>query len=63
VGRVTKTLQALSGVREVVVSLEQRSAWVRYVETTVSPERLVAAINKLGFKAGTPTGARIPEVE
>jgi copper chaperone CopZ len=60
VGRVTKTLQALEGVREVIVSLEHRNAQIRYVESAVSPERLVAAINSLGFKAGTPTGERTP---
>jgi copper chaperone CopZ len=60
VERVKKTLKALEGVREVVVSLEQQSAQVRYVESAVSPERLVAAINNLGFKAGTPTVERIP---
>ena len=58
--RVKKTLQALEGVREVVVSLEQRSAQVRYVESAISPERMVAAINNLGFQAGTPTGERTP---
>ncbi len=58
--RVKKTLQGLEGVREVVVSLEQRSAQVRYVESAVSPERLVTAINNLGFKAGTPIGERTP---
>ena len=59
-GRVQKTLQALEGVLEVVVSLEHRKAQVRYVETAVSPERLVAAINNLGFKAGTPTAEHTP---
>jgi copper chaperone CopZ len=60
VERVKKTLQALAGVREVVVSLEQQSAQVRYVGSAISPERLVAAINNLGLKAGTPTGERTP---
>jgi len=55
VGRVKKTLKALDGVLEVVVSLEHRYAHVRYLETAVSPERLVAAINSLGYIAGTPT--------
>ena len=53
-------LQALEGVREVIVSLEHRHAQVRYVESAVSSERLVAAINSLGFKAGTPIGERTP---
>ncbi len=60
VGRVKKTLKALDGVLEVAVSLEHRRAQVRYLETEVSPERLVAAINALGYKAGTPTGEHTP---
>jgi len=59
-GRVKRTLKALEGVLEVAVSLEHQSAQVRYVETAVSPERLVAAINGLGFKAGMPTVEHTP---
>src|SRR6266700_3211523 len=55
VGRVKKTLKAIDGVQEVTVSLEHRHAHLRYRETTVSPERLAAAVNDLGYKAGTPT--------
>jgi copper chaperone CopZ len=44
----------MDGVVEVEISLEHRNAWIRYVEGKVSPERLVAAINQLGYKAGTP---------
>lgn len=60
VGRVKKTLKALDGVREVAVSLEHRNAHVRYLETTVSPDRLAATINDLGYKAGTPTVEHTP---
>ncbi len=60
VGRVKKTLKALDGVLEVVVSLEHRYAHVRYLETAVSPECLVAAINSLGYIAGTPTVEHTP---
>lgn len=60
VGRVKKTLKALEGVLEVAVSLEHRHAQVRYLETTMSPERLVAVINSLGYKAGTPTVTPTP---
>jgi len=60
VGRVKKTLKALDGVLEVTVSLEHRHAYIRYRETTVSPERLAAAINNLGYTAGTPTVEHTP---
>ena len=55
--RVKRTLKAIDGVAEVEISLEHRNARVRYVEGKVSPERLVAAINQLGYKAGTPRAA------
>ncbi len=60
VGRVKKTLKAIDGVQEVTVSLEHRHAHLRYRETTVSPERLAAAINDLGYTAGTPTVEHTP---
>ena len=55
--RVKRTLKAMDGVAEVEISLEHRNARVRYVEGKVSPERLVAVINQLGYKAGTPRAA------
>ena len=54
VARVKRTLKSIDGVRNVEVRLAQRDARVRYVKTKVTPERLAAAINKLGYKAGTP---------
>ncbi|MBI4482238.1 MAG: heavy-metal-associated domain-containing protein [Acidobacteria bacterium] len=56
--RVKKTLKSIDGVTEIEVSLEQRAARVRYLGTKVSPERLAAAINELGYRAGTPTEER-----
>ena len=53
--RVKKALKSIDGVTEAEVSLESRTARVRYVEGKTSPEQLVAAINNLGYKAGTPT--------
>ena len=53
--RVKKTLKEMPGVQAVELSLEHRNAQVRYLQGQVSPERLVAAINQLGYKAGTPT--------
>lgn len=55
--RVKKTLKAIDGVVEVEISLEHRNGRVRYMGDKVSPERLVAAINQLGYKAGTPRAA------
>jgi copper chaperone CopZ len=54
VARVKKALKSIDGVRDVEVRLAQRDARVRYVRARVAPERLAAAINKLGYKAGTP---------
>lgn len=54
---VKKTLKAIDGVVEVEISLEHRNGRVRYMEGKVSPGRLVAAINQLGYKAGTPLAA------
>lgn len=52
---VKKALQSIDGVQEAEISLERREARVRYyVEGKVSPEQLVAAVNQLGYKAGTP---------
>jgi len=51
---VKKALQSIDGVQEAEISLERREARVRYVEGKVSPEQLVAAVNKLGYKAGAP---------
>lgn len=52
--RVKTALKAIDGVAEVEVSLEHRAARVRYTQGKVSPEQLVAAINRLGYRAGTP---------
>ncbi len=52
--RVKKTLKNMPGVQTVQLSLEHRNAQVTYLEGQQSPERLAAAINQLGYKAGTP---------
>lgn len=63
--RVKKTLKEIPGVQAVELNLEHRNAQVRYLDGQVSPERMVAAINQLGYKAGKPAlagtkVARIP---
>src|SRR5438128_10274267 len=57
---VKKTLQTIAGVAEVEVSLEHRTARIRYVDGKVSPDQLVAAINRLGYRAGLP---RVGEIK
>lgn len=52
--RVSRTLKEIPGVQAVNVNLEHRNARVRYLDGQVSPERLVNAINRLGYKAGLP---------
>jgi|SRR5712692_4764202 len=54
VAHVKKTLHAIEGVTAVEVSLAQRAAHVSYRDAKVSSERLAAAINDLGYRAGTP---------
>lgn len=53
VAHVKQRLKSIEGVSEVEVSLEHRNVRVRYVDAQVSEERLAAAINDLGYKAGT----------
>lgn len=54
VGRVKKALGQLAGVSEVEVDLGQRTARVRYAAGQVSHQQLTAAIQALGYRAGTP---------
>jgi copper chaperone CopZ len=51
---VKRALKSIDGVSEVEVNLEQRAARVTYAPAKVAPDRLVAAIHKLGYRAGTP---------
>lgn len=54
VATVRKTLKSLDGVSRVEVSLEKRNAQVTYAANQLSPNQIVAAVNKLGYRAGTP---------
>lgn len=56
--RIKKTLSAIDGVGHVKVSLGERNARVGYDSSRVSPDRLVAAINSLGYHAGAPAEAK-----
>jgi copper chaperone CopZ len=53
-GTIKNTVKSLAGVLRVEVSLEKRSTKVTYFGDGHVPERIVAAIDKLGYKAGIP---------
>jgi copper chaperone CopZ len=50
---VKQAVKNLNGVVSVEVSLEKRNARVTYSANLVSPDQIVAAIDKLGYSAGT----------
>jgi copper chaperone len=60
-GNVKKVLKAVPGVQDAEISLEQREAVVHYSDGKVSPQQLVSAINRLGYKAGTPVPDKAPQ--
>jgi copper chaperone CopZ len=51
---VKKALKSLTGVSNVEVSMEKRTALVTFEAGKVSLDRIVAAIDNAGYKAGTP---------
>ncbi len=51
---IKSAIKRMEGVFNVEVNLESRLARVTYVPAKLSPDRIVAVINKLGYKAGTP---------
>lgn len=55
---IKKRLGSLNGVEDVEVSLGERQARVRFDPSLLSPDRLRAAINDLGYRAGVPVEAR-----
>lgn len=56
--RVRKTLTSIDGVSGVEVNLAERNARVRFDPSKLSPDRLVSAVNGLGYHASTPTEAK-----
>lgn len=54
---VKKAVKSLAGVSNVEVSLGARSAKVTYAPDKVSPDRIAAAIDEAGYKAGAPRKA------
>lgn len=55
---IKSALKRMEGVFHVAVSLENRTARVTYMPSKLSPERIVAVINELGYKAGEPQEAQ-----
>ena len=55
---VKRAIKKMDGVSDVEVSLEDRTARVTYMPAKVSPERITAVIDKLGYKAGAPREAQ-----
>lgn len=58
VARIKKTLTSIDGVADIEVSLRERRARIRFDPRRLSPDRLVAAINGLGYRAGAPAEAK-----
>ncbi len=56
--RIKKSLTSIAGVGDVQVSLAERNARVHFDPSRVAPDRVVAAINGLGYQAGTPMEAK-----
>jgi copper chaperone CopZ len=56
--RIKKTLTSIDGVSAVEVNLADRNARVRFAPSKLSPSRLVAAVNGLGYQASTPAEAK-----
>lgn len=54
---VKQTVKAIHGVSAVEVMLTKGSVQVTYAPSRLSPDRIVSAINALGYKAGTPLAA------
>jgi copper chaperone CopZ len=55
---VKKALTSIDGVANVEVNLAERNARVRFDPSKLSPDRLVAAVNGLGYQAGAPAEVR-----
>jgi copper chaperone CopZ len=54
-------LERLPGVKRAEVKLETGQARVIYDDTTQTPERLAAALDKLGFRASLVGVTELPE--
>jgi len=55
---IKQTVKNIDGVSNVEVSLAARTMRVTYAPAHVSPDRIVAAVNALGYQAGIPVEAK-----
>lgn len=55
--KVKSAVKSLDGVSRVEVSLGKRTARITYATDRLSPDRIVAAIDNAGYKAGSPREA------
>lgn len=53
--QVKKALTSIDGVSDVHVNLIERNARIRFASNKTSSDRLVAAVNALGYRAGPAT--------
>lgn len=51
---VKKTIKSLNGVKNVEVSLENKTAFITYNPNLIEPEQIRKAINDKGYSAGKP---------
>lgn len=56
--KIKKTLTAIDGVGDVEVNLVERNARIQFAPAKLAPDRLVAAINGIGFTASPPVDAK-----
>ena len=59
-GKVMAALQGVPGVTKAEVSLEKNEATVTYDKDKTTPEALVKAVEKVGFKCSLPKAAEKP---
>lgn len=55
---IKRSVKNLDGVSEVEVSLAARTMRVTYTPEVISPDRIVATVNALGYQAGSPVAAK-----
>ena len=63
VRKINDNLSFEKGVKDLKVDLDTKTVTFKYDPAKTTPERLAAAINKLGYKAetGAAEGAPVPE--
>ncbi len=54
---IRRALKNMDGVKKIEPGPKENEALITYDAAKVKPEQFVEAINKLGFKAGTPVKA------